>query len=197
MQGVLTLEKTDGTDLELIGEQGKNTITPKPEDLGESWIMIAKKTNYISFEDYHRLATMNLGATTRTRQGDFYGALIEIGLLCKEKRRYIPCASNGTEENPTMSSDFEEGEELEFFKKGKKGYWGFRFDKIETLINNNGAEITKYADRKDLERKQEAEDRDNKKLLAKELNCTQKDLERILVLKALEELTKNKKETDE
>ncbi len=190
-QDILTIPKIGGGEYNAIGTPDGNAVTLEAIDMGEAWKNEARRTNYISLEDYSKMGTINIEALTRIKQDDFYEALMDVNLLCKRNTRYIPCE---TTQNNHTPADYGEGEELEFFKKGKKGYWGFRFDRITELIERYGVGIVQYANQMDEEREAETALAERNKFMAARRNMTVQDLQEALLQEEFERIQQRERE---
>ncbi len=177
--------------------------------LGDSFVQKCKKTNYISFENYSRFGTFKPGVSVGWKQGWFYGALKELGILCKVNRRWLPCDVAEDTTNKYKIENFNVGTVLErnnegkvtkrdvpWFKKGDSGHWGFRTDKLSEFLNKYHKQIQEYADQKEAEAKEELELKEYTRMISKRYNIAQKDVNRFLLTQMMENLTREENEAN-
>ncbi len=171
----------------------KNSMVLNGDAIGISLADIYKKTDYIPFDHYSRFGTLSLGKPTAWKQGKFYRALKDMGILCLENKIKYPCVVSKElkEENPYeyttgdtehASNPFESmenGETIEkktFFKRTTNGRWGFKYSALSDFIKLHGDEIHKRVSKMEEDEAREVAEKDAIRELAKNLGVTQKEL---------------------
>ena len=146
-----------------VSSEGGEGMVSNPSTLGETFVEKCKRTGYISFENYSKFGTFKPGVSVGWKQGVFYQALINLGILCKKNRRYLPCeviddTSNYKENDTNPGTKNQDGTiDTPWFVKGDSGYWGFRFETLSEFLFKYHENIQQYADKIAAEEREAAE----------------------------------------
>ncbi len=187
------------TELVKIGDReisvystSKNSMVLNGDAIGISLADIYKTTDYIPFDHYNRFGTLSLGKPTAWKQGKFYHALKDMGIICIDNRIKYPCSvlaemkkedghiyQAGDTEHKVDTKINDKGETVEkisFFNKKVNGRWGFRFSTLGDFIRLHGDEIHKRVSKMEEDEATVEAEKNAIRKLAKYLGVTQKEL---------------------